>query len=106
MSSLSCTEEIDFCYLLALLPVLKSRPEYSCLPELFSTIGHESLIDLCKYAGGETIRIPTLEELNDTIESLRWYYCVFVEKKKCFEDIPFEYQEEVNKIYTIISKES
>lgn len=106
LSKLPITEEVDFCYLLALLPVLKNMPEYAPLPELFSIIGHERLIDLCKYAGGETIQIPTLEELHDSIESLRWYCLVFVDRKKTFCDIPEEYVEQVNKIHEQMKIES
>lgn len=91
-------EELDFCYLLALLPVLKDVPEYACLPELFSIIGHEKLIDLCKFAGGECIRIPTLEELSKSIESLKWYYCVFMDGSKTLDEVPQEYKDEVLQI--------
>lgn len=98
MSKLSNTEELDFCYLLALLPALKEVPGYTALPELFSIVGHKALIDLCKYAGGETLQIPTLEELNDSIEALRWYYYVFVEHRYSETDIPAEYYEEAMKI--------
>ena len=49
---LPITEELDFAYLLSLLPPLKDEPEFAWLPELFSIVGHESLIRLCKYAGG------------------------------------------------------
>ena len=92
MSNLSTKEELDFCYLLALLPALTNIPEYAALPELFSIVGHTALIDLCKYAGGESIRIPTLEELQHSIESLKWYYTVFVEKTSSLTDIPLEFK--------------
>lgn len=99
MSKLPKTEELDFCYLLTLLPALKGIPEYAPLPELFSLVGHEALIDLCKYAGGETFRIPTLEELNTSIESLKWYYAVFVTGETSITAIPAEYKEETLKIF-------
>ena len=98
MSKLSKKEELDFCYLLALLPLLKKVPEYAWLPELFSIIGHKSLIDLCRFAGGETIKIPTLEELNTSIQSLQWYYSVFIRGKSSVTDIPPEYAEETLRI--------
>ena len=63
-NKLPLTEDLDFHYLLGLLPALTDEPEYAWLPELFSTIGYQSLLDLCEYAGGETIRIPTIEELS------------------------------------------
>lgn len=98
LSKLPAKEEIDFCYLLALLPMLKGIPEYSCLPELFSIIGHEKMIDLCKFAGGECIMIPTLEELSKSIESLKWYYSIFITDSKSIDEVPDEYRNEVLKI--------
>ena len=73
-NELNTTEELDFQYLLQLLPPLEDTPEFANLPELFSIIGAKSLIKLCKYAGGETIRIPTLSQLQRDIEALQWYY--------------------------------
>ena len=70
------TEDLDFHYLLGLMPPLSEISEYAWLPELFSTIGHERLIKLCKYAGGEYIRIPTISELSDAIEALQFFYSV------------------------------
>ncbi len=95
---LSITEELDFQYLLQLLPPLEDTPEFSCLPELFSIIGAKNLINLCKYAGGEIVKIPTIEQLSQDIDALQWYYDVYITKKKSFSDIPMELKELVNKI--------
>ena len=43
-SKLPLTEEIDFHYLLGLMPPLHNVPEFAWLPELFSIIGHEKLV--------------------------------------------------------------
>lgn len=72
--SLSLTDEINLHYLLELMPPLYDIPEFTILPELFATVGIDSLIDLCKYAGGETVRIPTLSELYDAIIALDIFY--------------------------------
>jgi hypothetical protein len=85
---LSISEELDFQYLLQLLPPLEDTPEFSWLPELFSIIGARNLITLCKYAGGETIKIPTVEQLSKDIDALQWYYDVYVTGKKSIEEIP------------------
>lgn len=87
-SDIPQTEELDFHYLLELMRPLHRVPEFEWLPELFSTIGTESFLKLCKYAGGESIRIPTLEELYASIESLRWFYDVYVTKSKSKSGIP------------------
>lgn len=95
---LPLTEELDFHYLLTLLPPLKDEPEFAWLPELFSIIGHKKLLLLCKYAGGEKIRIPTIDELNFSINSLQLFYDVHINHSKQECDIPSIYLEEVKKI--------
>ena len=73
-NTLPITDEINMHYLLELMPPLYSIPEYALLPELFSIVGIDSLLSLCKYAGGETVRIPTLSELSDAISALDVFY--------------------------------
>lgn len=85
---LPITEEIDFHYLLQLMPVLHDVDSFHLLPELFSTIGIESFLLLCKYAGGETITVPTLEELSESIMALQWFYDVYITNKKEESFIP------------------
>ena len=97
-NELSAGEELDFQYLLQLLPPLEDDPEFANLPELFSIIGAKPLIKLCKYAGGETIKIPTLEQLCRDIEALQWYYDVYISKKKSLGEIPIDLYDLVKKI--------
>ena len=97
-NELNTTEELDFQYLLQLLPPLEDTPEFANLPELFSIIGAKSLIKLCKYAGGETIRIPTLSQLQRDIEALQWYYDTEIKRSKNSWDIPEELRDLVKKI--------
>ena len=101
MDNLLIKEELDFQYLLQLLPPLENEPEFAALPELFSIIGAKTLIKLCKYAGGETIKIPTLEQLSQDIDALQWYYDVFISKKKLVSEIPTNLQPLVLKIKEI-----
>lgn len=89
-SKLPITEELDFAYLLELMPPMHNVPEFAWLPELFSIIGHEKLITLCNYAGGETIRIPTIEELNSSIEAFQWFYDIRVKKTRELIEVPKE----------------
>jgi hypothetical protein len=98
---LSITEELDFQYLLQLLPPLEDTPEFSWLPELFSIIGAKNLITLCKYVGGETIKIPTIEQLSKDIDALQWYYDVYISHKKNVDEIPIEFIDLVLKIKSV-----
>lgn len=95
---LDTKEELDFHYLLGLMPPLHNTPEFAWLPELFSIIGHEKLILLCKYAGGERIKIPTLEQLTDSVEALQWFYDVKINHKKQITDVPVHLHPLFNKI--------
>ena len=98
MDDLSIKDELDFQYLLQLLPPLENEPEFAWLPELFSIIGAKNLITLCKYAGGETIKLPTLDQLSKDIDALQWYYDIYITHKKDVEEIPIELQPLVRKI--------
>ena len=95
---LPITEDLDFSYLLGLMRPLHVLDEYAWLPELFTIIGHVKLIDLCRYAGGETIAIPTLDELSKSIEGLQNFYDVYLKKSMTIDDIPVDNLELVNKI--------
>ena len=96
-------DELDFQYLLQLLPPLENEPEFAWLPELFSIIGAKNLITLSKYAGGETIKIPTTEQLAQDIEALQWYYDVFITKRKSVGEIPADLCALVMKIKSVYS---
>lgn len=98
---LPITEELDFHYLLGLMPPLHDVPEFSWLPELFSIVGYESLIKLCKYSGGELIRIPTLDELSKSIDALQWFYDVYIKKSKSESEIPDGLSELLDKIRVV-----
>ena len=80
--ALPITDEINMHYLLELMPPLHSIPEYALLPELFSIIGIDSLLSLCKYAGGEIVKIPTLSELSDSITALDMFYTKEISHKE------------------------
>ena len=85
---LDITEQADFQYLLALMVPLYTEPQYQWLPELFSIIGHENLIRLCRYAGGETIKIPTLDELSSSLEALDWFYKIDIKHEADIRSVP------------------
>lgn len=97
-SDLPETEELDFAYLLELMPALHNVSGFALLPELFSILGHERLILLCKYAGGETITIPTISQLSDSIEALQWFYDVEIKHKYNITEVPARLHTLVNEI--------
>lgn len=103
-SELNLTEQQDFSYILQLMMPLYDEKEYACLPELFTILDYKKVIELCKYAGGETIKIPTLEELSVAIESLQWFYDVFIANNKSYQDIPQEYRDKVLKIKKVYNR--
>lgn len=105
MGKLNKQEDLDFHYLLSLMPPLHDVSEFAWLPELFSIIGHESLIKLCKYAGGETIKIPTLKELSDSVESLQCYYDIYIKKTSDLKDVPLDLKPLVMKIKEVFDAE-
>lgn len=95
---LPITEDLDFSYLLGLMRPLYNMDQYAWLPELFSIIGHERLIDLCRYCGGETITIPTLEELSQAVDALQSFYDCDIKQKIDMCDIPYKQRELVDQI--------
>lgn len=95
---LPVTEELDFQYLLELMPPLHNEPEFAWLPELFSIIGYRSLIMLTKYAGGESIKIPTLNQLSESIEALQWFYNIKIKKSNNEVEVPGHIVNLYNKI--------
>lgn len=100
-NNLPLTEELDFHYLLSLMPALHNVPEFAWLPELFSIIGHESLIQLCRYAGGEIIKVPTLDELTTSINSLQWFYDIYIKHSQDESNIPEDLCDQVNTILKV-----
>lgn len=88
---------------------LKQFPEYSLLSELIYLIDKESLLNLCNYFGGDTIRIPKIEELNVVIDTLLLYTYIELENKN-FEDslnliaATEEEKNEIKKLYPLVSQ--
>lgn len=100
-SELPLTEELDFHYLLGLLAPLHNEEEFAWLPELFSIVGYDALLTLCKYAGGEIIKIPTLGQLAKDIDALKWFYNIYIKKTVTEDQIPEEVRDLVMKITNI-----
>ena len=69
-------------YSLLLFSLFKLReiPEYLNLSELVYILDKKSLLKLCEYFGGTTLKIPTIEELESIVYSLILYQYVDIEK--------------------------
>lgn len=76
-------------YSLILFSLFKLRdiPEYSSLSELCYILDKESLLKLCEYFGGTTIRIPKIEELSSIVYSLVLYQLVDIDKTEYEEAV-------------------
>ena len=58
---------------------LIGTPEYSSISELAYVLDKKNLLNLCEYFGGQTITIPTIDELESLIYSLLLYQYVKIE---------------------------
>ena len=103
-SELNFTEQQDFSYLLQLMMPLYNEKEYALLPELFTILDYKKVIELSKYMGGESLRIPTLDEIAEAIEVLQWFYDVYINKTKQLIDVPTNLKDKVDKIKQIYDK--
>lgn len=80
MSSISKLKDISkndtFALLLFVLFNVKKIPEFSTLSELITILDYDQFLKLCKYFGGLTIKIPTMDELEILVNSLVLYEAV------------------------------
>lgn len=74
---LSKLKDVDV-YSLVLFALYKMRdvPEFSTLSELVYILDKDTLLKLCEYFGGTTIKIPTVDELENMVYSLVLYVWV------------------------------
>lgn len=67
-------EELDkkdiYSLILFCLYKLKNNPNYSTLSELIYVLDNENFIKFINYYGGQTITIPTINDLNNILTSL------------------------------------
>ena len=72
---------------------IQQIPGYSVLSELVYILDKNNLLKLCEYFGGQTITIPTIDELEILIYCLIVYNDVVIEKKdfeKVIKSLPVE----------------
>lgn len=79
-------KELDiYSLILFALFKLRSVPEYLTLSELVYILDKESLLKLCEYFGGLTLKIPTIQDLESILYSLLLYQYVDINKME-YED--------------------
>lgn len=78
-------KEIDiWSLMLFVLYNFQKIPEYSALSELAYIVDEKTMLKLCEYFGGQTITVPTIDQLEETIYAMLLYQYTDV------EHIPFE----------------
>ncbi len=78
--------EVDtYSLILFVLYKLKDIPEYSAISELAFVLDKTNLLRLCEYFGGLTLRIPTVDELEEIVHSLLLYQYVDIDNMS-FDD--------------------
>lgn len=79
-----------FSLLLFVLYKIRDIDEYSTISELAYVLDKQNLLNLCEYFGGITIRVPTIDELENIINSLLIYQYVNIDG--------YTYNEAISKI--------
>ncbi len=79
-----------FSLILFVLYKIRDVDEYSTLSELAYILDKDTLLNLCEYFGGLTIKIPTIEEIDSIVNSLLLYQYINIDG--------YSYKEAINKI--------
>ena len=54
-------------------------PEYSAISELAYVLDEKNMLKLCEYFGGQTLKIPTVDELEITLYAMLLYQYIDIE---------------------------
>jgi hypothetical protein len=80
--SLETLKDSDvYSIVLLLLFLLKDNPRYSTMSELSYILDHENFLKFINYYAGQTIEIPTIDEINSTLRVFVLYQYYIVEKE-------------------------
>lgn len=87
-NNLNILDEKDL-YSLSLFTLYKliGKNEYSSLSELAYVLDKESLLNLCEYFGGQTITIPTIDDIENLTYALLLYQYVKIENMEFSEAV-------------------
>ena len=79
-NNLENLKQQDF-YSLLLFSLYKMTqiPEYSSISEMVYVIDKDNFLNLCEFFGGQTIKIPTTQELEQLVYSLLLYQYVKID---------------------------
>lgn len=58
---------------------VKDVPEYSSISELAFILDKQNLLNLCEYYGGLTIKVPTINELEEVLDALLLYQLIDIQ---------------------------
>lgn len=96
------TEDI---YSLMLFVLYKSTeiPQYSALSQLAYILDKDSLLKLCEFYGGLTIKIPTISQLQNLLEGLLMYQLVDLQHEN-FEEVSQQFEKGVSDSYIYIKQ--
>ena len=72
-------KEDIYSMLLFVLFKLRDSDEFSSLSELAYVLDYQSFLKFCEFFGGETITVPTIDELEDLIHALVLYQYIDIE---------------------------
>lgn len=98
------TQDIYSLMLFALYKV-NELPEYSALSQLSYILDQDNLLRLCKFYGGLTIYIPTIEELEMFLNALFLFQKVNIEHQdyeKALANFDISNKKELEKNYFLI----
>lgn len=66
---------------------IKDLPEYSTISELAYVLDKDNMLKLCEYFGGLTIKIPTIDEMEEIVYALVLYQHVNIDHMEYDEAI-------------------
>ncbi len=104
-----------FSLILFALYKIRDINEYSTISELAYILDKDSLLNLCEYFGGLTIKIPTIDELESIVNSLLIYQYVNIDGytyDEAISEIGFDssqlrkVKKDYNKVCSILSEYS
>lgn len=87
-------------YSMMLFVLYKSTeiPEYSSLSQLAYILDKDSLLKLCEFYGGLTIKVPTISQLENLLEGLLMYQLIDIEHQD-FEEVSQQFEKGVKNSY-------